>query len=91
MTHYPVTDNLVEAMRNSEWPRPAAICDFGLDSQAHYEAIYFGVVNGSITVAMLDAVLGDGPAITKMVRANQHNPHKDITFETAYDGFGEEE
>ena len=83
----PVTANLVESMMFDAWPRSAAICDFGLNSQSHYEAIYYPLRNGEITAEALDAALGDGPALTKLVNDAPSNPHKGIKFTTPYDCF----
>ena len=67
-------------------PRPAAIVDFGLDSQEHYEALYYPVRKGEVGLEALDAALGDGPALTALVAGAKSNPHKGIVFRTAYDG-----
>lgn len=82
----PVTANLVESIMLDGWPRPAAVVDFGLDTQAHYEAIYYPVRAGELSAEALDAALGDGPALTALVNAARSNPHKGIRFTTAYDG-----
>ena len=37
------TRNLLEAIWADEWPRNAAVIDFGLRSQEHYEALYYGI------------------------------------------------
>lgn len=82
-----MVENLVLDFMLDLWPHSnAAVCDFGIDSQKHYEALYHPVRSGEITAEQLDAVLGDGPAITKLVQACSSNPHKDIIFVTAYDG-----
>jgi hypothetical protein len=81
----PVTSNLVESIYLDTWPRPAAIVDFGLDSQEHFEALYYPVRNGEIGEEALDKALGDGPALTKLVNGAPSNPHKGIVFSTAYD------
>lgn len=79
-----VTRNLVESMMLDSWPRPAAVVDFGLDSQVHYEALYYPLRAGDISAAALDAALGDGEALTKLVDVPS-NPHRGIVFRTAYD------
>ncbi len=79
------THNLVEAIWADEWPRNGAIVDFGLRSQAHYEALYYGVREGQISPEQLDAALGRGEALTALARAALSNPHREITFHTDWD------
>jgi hypothetical protein len=84
----PLTDKLIQAIMLDLHPSSnAVICDFGIDSQRHYEALYYPVRDGEIDAEKLDSVLGNGPAITELVRSCQTNPHKDIVFKTAYDMF----
>jgi hypothetical protein len=42
------------------------------------------VLNGRITPEMLDASLGNGAALTHLVRNDQTNPHRGIVFETGW-------
>jgi hypothetical protein len=79
------TRNLVEAIWADEWPRNGAIVDFGLKSQAHYEALYYGVRAGEISPAALDAALGKGEKLTALARSARSNPHRDIAFRTDWD------
>lgn len=46
---------------------------------------------GEITAEQLDAALGNGPALTALVRGARSNPHKEIAFVTAWDALGGEE
>jgi hypothetical protein len=85
------TRNLVEAIWADEWPRRAAIVDFGLESQAHYEALYYGVRDGQITAEQLDAALGKGEALTALARAARSNSHRGIAFRTDWDAIREED
>jgi hypothetical protein len=78
--------NLVEANWGDEWPRHGAFVDFGLRSQAHYEAIYYGLRDGQITPEQLDAALGDGEKLTTLARAARSNPLRDVLFHTSWDG-----
>jgi hypothetical protein len=80
------TRNLIEAIWLDAWPRSGAIVDFGLDSQEHYEAIYYGLRAGEIEPEALDAALGKGEKLTALARSAKSNPHKDIAFRTSWDG-----
>jgi hypothetical protein len=86
----PVTRNLVEAIMLDMWPRTAAIVDFGLDDQEHYEALHAPIRAGEITDEQLDDALGNGPKLTKLVNACETNRHKGIVFKTSYDEIDEE-
>jgi len=84
----PLTTKLIDAIRLDLHPDSnAVICDFGIVSQQHYEALYYPVRDGEIKAEKLDSVLGNGPAITELVRSCKTNPHKDIVFKTPYDMF----
>jgi hypothetical protein len=85
------TRNLVEAIWADEWPRNRAIVDFGIKSQAHYEALYFGLRDGRITPEQLDEALGKGEALTALARSARSNPHRGIVFRTDWDDLREEE
>jgi hypothetical protein len=85
------TRNLIEAIRADEWPRNGAIVDFGLKSQRHYEAIYYGVRDGQITPERLDAAPGQGEALTALARSARSNPHRQIAFRTDWDILREED
>ena len=39
----------------------------------------------------LDRVMGDGPAITRLIRSVPYQPYADVEFQTAYDDFDWEE
>jgi hypothetical protein len=80
------TRDLVEAVMLDAWPRNAAIIDFGLDSQKHYEALYYPIRNGDISAQALDEALGHGAKLTALVREAPSNPHKDVEFYTSWDG-----
>jgi hypothetical protein len=80
------TRNLVETIWADEWPRDGAVVDFGIKSQAHDEALYYGLRDGQITPEQLDAAMGNGRALTELVNAAPHNAHKDIAFRTDWDG-----
>jgi hypothetical protein len=81
----PLTRQLVTDVLFDQPPSFAAAVDFGIDSQRHYEALYFPIRNREITPLALDAALGDGAKLTEIVRAAPSNPHKDIAFDTSRD------
>lgn len=74
---------LVECLVCDCWPSPAAIVDFGIDRPSHLGALQYAVHSG-VTAYELDRVLGDGPAITRLVRAIPDQPYQ-IEFRTSYD------
>jgi len=80
------TRNLIEAIWLDAWPRAGAIVDFGIDTQKHYEALFYGVREGEITPEALDAALGKGEKLTALARSARSNPHRDIRFTTSWDG-----
>jgi hypothetical protein len=81
----PVTRSLVTSILMDAWPSHAAIVDFGIDSQKHYEALYYPIREAEIMPKALDAALGDGPKLTAMTREAASNPHKDVQFQTSWD------
>jgi hypothetical protein len=81
----PVTRSLITAMLLDVQPSPAAMVDFGIDSQRHYEALYYPLREGEITGEQLDAAYGDGQKLTALARDAPSNPHKDISFHTSWD------
>jgi hypothetical protein len=91
VTIRPIAANLIESILLDCWPRPAAVVDFGLDTQTHYEALYYPIRAGELSAEALDAALGDGPALTALVNAAPSNPHRGIVFRTAYDGLEDED
>jgi hypothetical protein len=82
----PVTRNLISSILLDEWPNQAAIVDFGLDSQEHYEALYHPIREHEIMPKELDDALGHGEKLTALARNAPSNRHKDITFHTSWDG-----
>lgn len=81
----PLVAALWQAVALDEWPSPACVVDFGIDSQKHYEALYIPIRRGEIKPKELDAALGSGPKLTALVARCRSNPHKGIVFKTAYD------
>ena len=80
------TRDLIDSIERDEWPRDGAIADFGLDTQWHYESLYYGVRSREIRPRDLDKALGRGDKLTALTRGAKSNPHKDIEFYTAWDG-----
>lgn len=81
----PTTRSLVTSILMDAWPSHAAMVDFGIDSQKHYEALYYPIREAEIMPKALDAVLGDGPKLTVLTREAASNPHKDVQFHTSWD------
>lgn len=86
----PVTEKLFQAILLDCWPDGFAVCvDFGMDRknrQQVYESYYYYPIRaGEITAEQLDAALGNGPALTQLVRSCPSNPHKSIEIKTAWD------
>lgn len=81
----PLTTQPVESILLDAWPGHAAVVDFGLDSQQHYEALYYPVRSGEITPEQLEKALGDGPALTRLANDAPSNPHRGIVFRTSWD------
>lgn len=100
-THHPELGVLIQAARRNvirsvaqdcydslmmdEWPRMAARCDFGLDTDQHLGALQYAIRRGT-SVYELDMVLGSGSKITALCRRYKDNDYaKRVTFVTAYD------
>jgi hypothetical protein len=82
----PVTRRLVESVMLDLFPEgPAVAIDFGITSERHFEAIYYPLRAGEITPMQLKAALGNGPRLTELTRSAASNPHKAVTFKTAWD------
>lgn len=79
------TRSLVTSILMDAWPSHAAIVDFGIDSQKHYEALYYPIREAEIMPKDLDAALGHGERLTAMTREAASNPHKDVQFHTSWD------
>lgn len=79
------TRDLIESIKLDSWPRAAAVVDFGLDSQQHYEALYYPIRHREIAPVVLDAAMGHGEKLTELARNAPSNPHRDISFHTSWD------
>lgn len=76
----PVTQNVFDSLMMDIWPRPAAICDFGIDSDEHYAALQTAIREGA-TINELEEALGNGAKLTALVKKFG----SDVQFQTAYD------
>lgn len=81
----PVTRNLIESVMLDSWPDHAVIVDFGIDSQEHYNALYYPIREREISPKQLDEALGNGEKLTQLVRDAASNPHRDVSFSTSWD------
>lgn len=75
---------LVEHLVLDTWPSPTTVMDWGIETGGHYGALQHAVRSG-VTAYELDRVVGDGPAITRLVRAVPEQPFDDVEFRTAWD------
>lgn len=85
LTVRPTTRDLVTSILRDIWPGHAAIVDFGIDSDKHYEALYYPIREAEILPRALDAALGHGEKLTALTRQAASNPHKDVQFHTSWD------
>ena len=83
-----VTRDLIEALRRDEWPSEAACLDFGIRSDLHLGALQYAVINDGVTAEQLDAALGKGPELQKLI--GPKNPYRNVTFTTDWDDMPEE-
>ena len=81
----PGARNLIRAIFNDVWPSLQAMTEFGIESQEHYEALYYPIRNGELEPAELEAALYSGPKLSELLNSAPSNPHKGITFETTWD------
>jgi hypothetical protein len=81
-----MAEQLVKCLVFDRWPSPATIVDFGIDSSSHLGALQ-AVVHAGCTAYDLDRVMGDGPAITQLIRAVPDQPYPFVEFRTVYDGY----
>jgi hypothetical protein len=81
---------LHEDLLRDSWPSPATVVDFGIASERHLGALRYAARAG-VTAYDLDRVMGNGPAITRLVRSVPGQPLNDVEFHTAYDDYDWEE
>ena len=73
-------DSLVLDVR----PHPDAVMEYGIASADHLGALQHAIAVG-VTAYDLDRVMGDGPAITRLVRSVPDQPYHAVEFETIFD------
>lgn len=86
LNDFGMAKQLVESLCLDCWPSPATIVDFGINSSSHLGALQCAVLAGC-TAYDLDRVMGDGPAITQLVRAVPDQLYPFVEFRTVYDGY----
>lgn len=79
--------DLYESLLLDAWPGVPTTVDFGISTQAHYEALQYAVLNHDVSPEQLDDAMGSGPALTALIRPD--NPYFGVTFETPWDGIME--
>jgi hypothetical protein len=79
-----MAEHLVECLFLDVWPSNATVFDFGIESSRHLGALQQAVYVGA-TAYDLDRVMGNGWAITELVRAACCHPYRDVVFRTVYD------
>lgn len=84
-------DSLVDAVILDVWPSTPVVIDFGITDQEHYEALYYPIRNGEINADQLQAVVCNGPEITKLVAGCASTKRRNLTavFKTMFDDMGE--
>lgn len=78
-----VTRAVYMALLLDVWPNAAGIVDFGLKTDTHYGALQFAVKVHEVSIEELDAALGNGPALTALIRKG--NPYQGVQFRTHWD------
>jgi hypothetical protein len=81
----PTTRSLVMSMLMNSWPSAAAVADFGIDSQKHYEALCRPIQEAEIMPQALDAAIRDGEKLTALTKNAASNPYPNVTFRTSRD------
>jgi hypothetical protein len=79
----PVTEQLYQALVLDTWPSPAAVVDFGIESERHYAALQHAVIHQDVTLEELDDAVCDGLALTALIGAE--SPYHGLTFTTPWD------
>ncbi|MFT3784739.1 MAG: hypothetical protein QM770_01055 [Tepidisphaeraceae bacterium] len=80
-----VTERFIHSMYHGGPITPEQKVDFGLDTTLHTYALYHSVMNGHIKPEQLDAALGRGAELTRLVGGDYSNPCRGIRFVTNWD------
>lgn len=78
-----MTHKLYLALVLDAWPSSATCIDFGIDTDSHLGALRYAILDDGVTEEQLDAALGKGPEIQKLI--SETNPYRFVVFKTAYD------
>jgi hypothetical protein len=79
--------DLVDHLMLDTWPRASIVCDFGITTTEIYAAYQRAVRSGEVVAEDLLRLLGDGPALTKLLNNCKCNQGADrrVKVETPYD------
>jgi len=80
----PLTEQLYDALCIDAWPSYAVCVDFGIDSSSHLGALQYVVKKGIVSKQRLDNALGNGPALTRLVKV-PGNAYGHVVFKTVWD------
>lgn len=86
LDNHTMADGLMVALAADGWPAHAQVVEFGIQSSLHYDALQEAARLG-VSAYEFDRVLGDGKAITELVRAVTTDTQLHVEFETPYDRF----
>jgi hypothetical protein len=78
-----VTRNAYDTILANDWPSPAGVMDFGIDSTEHLGALGYEFWTGRVSLEQFDDALGWGPALTKLIKVG--NPYYGVVFKTVWD------
>jgi hypothetical protein len=81
-----VTENLLLSLFVNAWPSVRGVEYFGIESDRHYRALQYAVKMHRVRLKELEQALGDGEAITALIRPG--NPYYGVTFKTPWDVLG---
>ena len=76
----PATRDLVAAILEDGIPAYDTMLAFGIETEWHFEALFYAFWEGDFTAEELDACRGDGEKLTELVFKAPNNPHRFITF-----------
>jgi hypothetical protein len=77
---HPHTRDLIAAILDDGVPSRETMLAFGIETEWHFEALFYPFWEGDFSAEQLDEARGDGEKLTELVVAAPHNPHRFITF-----------